>query len=181
MVTTDCILMISFSLSVSEEKTGSGVVGAVLGISLILNLIVIVSLYLAFTSDRQSEDQFQRKVVRRNESVANIPIFQEKLNFPQLTLKEEQTGPSLSESFSQYPLAVQEAISHLKSQYELEDGDIETVVQNLWTEDTGYRQVNRERKIVYYKTTISRRTRSVQKKPISLSRDLIISSCLIDY
>lgn len=71
-------------------------------------------------------------------------MSKEKVNLSEVSQREEETGPSLSESFSQYPLAVQEAISQLKSQYELEDGDIETVVRNLWAEDTGYRQV-RER------------------------------------
>merc|ERR1712019_121594 len=45
----------------SEEKTGPALLGPILGISLILNLIVIISLFLAFTSDRQEDDQFQRK------------------------------------------------------------------------------------------------------------------------
>ena len=46
----------------SEEKTGPALLGPILGISLLLNLIVIISLFLAFTSDRQEDDQFQRKV-----------------------------------------------------------------------------------------------------------------------
>ena len=37
------------------------------------------------------------------------------------------------------PLIKQEAISSLKSQYELEDGELESVIQNLWNEDSlGY-------------------------------------------
>ena len=55
------IANILFSVS-SEEKTGPALLGPILGISLLLNLIVIISLFLAFTSDRQEDDQFQRKV-----------------------------------------------------------------------------------------------------------------------
>ena len=47
----------------------------------------------------------------------------------------------LSEGFSEYPLAVREAIDQLKSNYDLEDGDIETVVNSLWSEDSGYYEV----------------------------------------
>ena len=61
---------------------------------------------------------------------------------PGLPGREELPASSLSESFSQYPAAVQDAINQLKTQYELDDGDIETVVNSLWTEDAGYYEVN---------------------------------------
>merc|ERR1712037_260331 len=101
----------------SEEKTGPALLGPILGISLLLNLIVIISLFLAFTSDRQEDDQFQRK-----EKISGAVV------------REPEPVSFLSESFSQYPMEVQEAINRLKSQYDLEDGDIETVVNKLWSD-----------------------------------------------
>ena len=56
-------------------------------------------------------------------------------------VREEEPVSLLSESFSQYPVEVQEAINRLKSQYDLEDGDIETVVNNLWSDPPHYYEV----------------------------------------
>ena len=44
-------------------------------------------------------------------------------------------GPDINTDFTQYPAAVQEAISALKSQYQLEEGELEAVVRNLWAEE----------------------------------------------
>ena len=56
-------------------------------------------------------------------------------------VREPEPASLFSESFSQYPVEVQEAINRLKSQYQLEDGDIETVVNNLWSEPPDYYEV----------------------------------------
>ena len=44
-------------------------------------------------------------------------------------------GPDINTDFTQYPAAVQDAISALKSQYQLEEGELEAVVRNLWNEE----------------------------------------------
>ena len=41
----------------------------------------------------------------------------------------------INTDFDHYPEAVQEAIEALKTQYELEDGELEAVVNKLWEED----------------------------------------------
>ena len=56
-------------------------------------------------------------------------------------VREQEPVSLFSESFSQYPAEVQEAITRLKSQYDLEDGDIETVVNNLWSDPPHYYEV----------------------------------------
>ena len=76
-----------------------------------------------------------------------IRIFKTKLNRllkeknSGAVVREEEPVSFLSESFSQYPVEVQEAINRLKSQYDLEDGDIETVVNNLWSDPPHYYEV----------------------------------------
>ena len=56
-------------------------------------------------------------------------------------VREPEPVSFFSESFSQYPAEVQEAINRLKSQYDLEDGDIETVVNKLWSDPPEYYEV----------------------------------------
>ena len=56
-------------------------------------------------------------------------------------VREPEPVSFFSESFSQYPVEVQEAINRLKSQYDLEDGDIETVVNKLWSDPPEYYEV----------------------------------------
>ena len=56
-------------------------------------------------------------------------------------MREQEPVSSFMDSFSQYPVEVQEAINRLKSQYQLEDGDIETVVNNLWSGPPDYYEV----------------------------------------
>ena len=58
-----------------------------------------------------------------------------------MAVKEQEPVGSFMDSFSQYPAEVQEAITRLKSQYDLEDGDIETVVNNLWSDPPHYYEV----------------------------------------
>ena len=125
----------------SEEKTGPALLGPILGISLLLNLIVIISLFLAFTSDRQEDDQFQRKVGFPNIKCRTeiIQCLKEKISGS--VVREPEPVSFFSESFSQYPAEVQEAINRLKSQYDLEDGDIETVVNKLWSDPPEYYEV----------------------------------------
>ena len=57
-------------------------------------------------------------------------------------VREPEPASLFSESFSQYPVEVQEAIDRLKSQYDLEDGDIETVVNRLWSDPPHYYEVS---------------------------------------
>ena len=67
-------------------------------------------------------------------------------------VREEEPVSFLSESFSQYPVEVQEAINRLKSQYDLEDGDIETVVNNLWSDPANYYEVTKlDRKLPFHR------------------------------
>jgi len=59
-----------------------------------------------------------------------------------VAVREQEPVSSFMDSFSQYPVEVQEAINRLKSQYQLEDGDIETVVNNLWSDPANYYEEN---------------------------------------
>ena len=56
----------------------------------------------------------------------------------EVAVREQEPVSSFMDSFSQYPVEVQEAINRLKSQYHLEDGDIETVVNKLWSDPPHY-------------------------------------------
>ena len=66
-------------------------------------------------------------------------MLKEKIS--EVAVREQEPVSSFMDSFSQYPVEVQEAINRLKSQYQLEDGDIETVVNNLWSEPPDYYEV----------------------------------------
>ena len=66
-------------------------------------------------------------------------------------MREQEPVSSFMDSFSQYPVEVQEAINRLKSQYQLEDGDIETVVNNLWSDPANYYEVTKlDRKLPFH-------------------------------
>jgi len=123
-----------------EDNAAISALAPVLGISLLFNLIVIISLILAFSSQQQS-DSFRREESPVSPTyVDNVDTL--KTGHKLTGVREPETwdmGPNINTDFSQYPLAVQEAISSLKSQYELEDGELESVIQNLWNEDSlGY-------------------------------------------
>ena len=60
----------------------------------------------------------------------------------EVAVREQEPVSSFMDSFSQYPVEVQEAIERLKSQYDLEDGDIETVVNRLWSDPPHYYEVS---------------------------------------
>ena len=68
-------------------------------------------------------------------------MLKEKIS--EVAVREQEPVSSFMDSFSQYPVEVQEAINRLKSQYQLEDGDIETVVNNLWSDPANYYEVTK--------------------------------------
>jgi len=118
------------SVSVQDNAAISAL-APILGISLLFNLIVIISLILAFSSQQQSDSY------RREETPAS-PTYVDTFSTSDTVTRAPDTwdlGPHINTDFSQYPLAVQEAISSLKSQYELEDGELESVIRNLWNEE----------------------------------------------
>ena len=75
-------------------------------------------------------------------------MLKEKIS--EVAVREQEPVSSFMDSFSQYPVEVQEAINRLKSQYQLEDGDIETVVNNLWSDPANYYEVTKlDRKLPF--------------------------------
>ena len=50
----------------------------------------------------------------------------------------EDMKSNIREKMKQYPSKVQTAISTLRSQYQLEDGELDTVMRDIWSEEPEY-------------------------------------------
>ena len=82
------------------------------------------------------------------------------------------TSFDINTDFTAYPAAVQDAIAALKAQYELEDGELETVVRNLWRDDPtlGYPYTEEEATSIRYSPNINENLLSPEEAYITLPR-----------
>ena len=182
------IIYTIFSAS-ENEKSSVSMLAPVLGFSLLFNVIVIISLILAFTgSQRQDNDNTVRRkvglwwiMVLTNMHVGNqcdlihiYDILQEKPE--QKTNYYDYDVPAssydINTDFASYPAAVQDAIAALKAQYELEDGELEAVVRNLWADDPslGYPFPEKEATSTRYSPDINENLLSPEEAYITLPR-----------